>query len=75
MELLLEPELELDNDPTSADDDCVVCMGLHEDEIHAATMGIRGWHLLELERRIARPPVLEVTYLKTESNGNWHGPS
>ena len=74
MELLLDPELELDNEPPAADD-CSVCLGIHEDEIHIATKGIRGWFLQELERRMCRAPVLEVTYVKTESNGHWHGPS
>ncbi len=35
--------------------ECAVCFGLHDEEIHDATVSIRGWLRSEIERRTLPP--------------------
>jgi len=38
-----------------ADTECAVCFGLHDEEIHDATVSIHGWLRREIERRTEPP--------------------
>lgn len=45
----------LDFDAMPAAQECAVCFGLHNDEIHGATVSIHKWLRREIERRMQPP--------------------
>ena len=44
-----------DFEVVAAVQECAVCSGLHDDEIHDATVSIHGWLRSEIERRTGPP--------------------
>jgi len=57
----METDLHSDQLPGTAHPDlqaleCPVCFGLHNEEIHAASLSIRSWLRAEIQRRTVEPP-------------------
>lgn len=46
-------ELEIEVDETEEPDQCGWCMGDHDENIHAATLRVRGWLRSEVIRKLA----------------------